>query len=591
MSDNETASVGYARFSDEIDMRRVALSYNDVVRVNRELRAGQRGGDAPRLSAYELRRMLEPYLTERVVEQLRAVLPLAAYLVLFQLFLLNRGVQDPWVIGAGLLAVLVGLTLFMEGVKTGLMPFGRTIGAKLPERSTLPVMLMVILILGIGVTFAEPAIGALQAAGSLVDASKAPYLHAMLNEWSAMLVLCVGLGVGAAAMLGTVRFLRGWSLKPMIYCALTPILALTTWMSFDPKLRDVVGMAWDCGAVTTGPVTVPLVLSLGLGIAHAAGKEGSGSSSLSGFGIVTMASLFPIAAVLGLALYVATQVDAGAGVQAVSVVAETPWHARTPFVEMIGGARAVVPLVAFLLLVLLVVLRDRLPNPRQIAYGIVLAVVGMMVFNIGLTYGLAKLGGQAGSLVPGAFTEVAGIDESPLYSWAIGMAVAVLFAWVLGFGATIAEPALNALGITVETLTNGAFRKRTMIYAVSVGVGTGIVIGVLRIIFDWPLYALLLPLYGIALLLTVLSKEEFVNVAWDSAGVTTGPVTVPLVLAMGLGLGGAMDAVEGFGILAMASVGPIISVLSMGLFIRYREKLADRSARGMLVEGAGVAAA
>ncbi len=593
--DDTVTTVRYAAFSSEVDMRRVVLDYNEVVRVRRQLVAEQRvkrGGNALPMSRFEIIRVLQPYISQRVGEQLKAVLPLAAYLILFQIFLLNRSVEDPWVIGAGLAAVLIGLMLFMEGLKLGLMPFGRMIGATLPKKATLPVMLTVILILGVGVTFAEPAIGALQAAGSLVDPAKAPYLYVLLTEWSGMLVLCVGTGVGVAAMLGTVRFLRGWSLKPLIYMVLTPILGLTAWMSFDPQLRNVVGMAWDCGAVTTGPVTVPLVLSLGLGIAHAAGKEGSSCSSLSGFGIVTMASLFPILAVMGLTLYVASQVDVTqvVALSKATAVVEPQWYQGTPFAEIISGVRAVVPLVLFLLLVLLVVLRDRLPHPAQTSYGVFLAVLGMVVFNIGLSYGLAKLGGQAGSLVPGAFTEIAAIEESPLYSWAIGMVVVAVFAWALGFGATVAEPALNALGLTVETLTNGAFRKQTMIYAVSVGVGTGIVIGVMRIIYDLPLYALLLPLYGLALVLTVLSKEEFVNIAWDSAGVTTGPVTVPLVLAMGLGLGGAMSAVEGFGILAMASVGPIISVLSMGLFIRYRERLAERTTRGISVHETAAAA-
>ena len=138
-------------------------------------------------------------------------------------------------------------------------------------------------------TFAEPAIGALQAFGASVDVTKAPYLYELLNNWTMPLVLMVGGGVGIAAILGTIRFVRGWSLKPMIYGALAPVVLLTFYCWNDPYLNTILGLAWDCGAVTTGPVTVPLVLSLGIGIANAAGK---GDSSLSGFGVVTMASLF-----------------------------------------------------------------------------------------------------------------------------------------------------------------------------------------------------------------------------------------------------------------------------------------------------------
>lgn len=142
------------------------------------------------------------------------------------------------------------------------------------------------------------------------------------------------------------------------------------------------------------------------------------------------------------------------------------------------------------------------------------------------------------------------------------------FAWVLGFGATLAEPALNALGMTVESLTSGSFKKSTLMYAVSIGVACGISLGVAKIIFEIPIAYLLVPGYLIAIVLTHFSNEEYVNIAWDSAGVTTGPVTVPLVLAMGLGFGNALGAVEGFGILSMASIGPIIAVLTTGLYIR-----------------------
>jgi hypothetical protein len=175
--------------------------------------------------------------------------------------------------------------------------------------------------------------------------------------------------------------------------------------------------------------------------------------------------------------------------------------------------------------------------------------------------------------------EVDGFTNSPLYVYAVGLALAVLFAWVLGFGATIAEPALNALGMTAEKLTNGVFRKRTLILAVSAGVACGVALGVLKLIFDLPLVALILPGYLLAFALTWFSSEEFVNVAWDSAGVTTGPITVPLVLAMGLGLGDATDAVEGFGILSMASVGPIVSVLVTGIWSRHRANAEIRAAQ------------
>jgi hypothetical protein len=196
----------------------------------------------------------------------------------------------------------------------------------------------------------------------------------------------------------------------------------------------------------------------------------------------------------------------------------------------------------------------------------------MIIFNLGLSYGLSKLGGQSGGLVPGAFMNIEGFTGSPLYTYLLGILIAIVFAWILGFGATLAEPALNALGLTVENLTNGAFKKSLLMFAVSIGVGCGIALGILKIIYNIPIVYLIIPGYLIAIILTIFSTEEFVNVAWDSAGVTTGPVTVPLVLAMGLGFGNALGVTEGFGILSMASIGPIIAVQTTGLWIAWKIK-------------------
>ena len=532
----------------------------------------------------EVVKLLQPYISTRFMDQARAVVPLAAYLGLFQYIVLQTPVIDASIIAGGLLAVMVGLMMFMEGLKLGLMPFGEVIGNNLPRKLHLGGVLFIAFLLGIGVTFAEPAIGALQVAGSIVDPQKAPYLFTLLNDRAGTTVLLVGLGVGLAAVLGTVRFLRGWSLKPLIFISLTPTLILSIIAFFDPELTKIVGLAWDCGAVTTGPVTVPLVLALGIGVASAAGK--GADSSLSGFGIVTLASVFPILGVLLLSFYTAYTVPPdiiiarAAEIKAAAEMAsaQPQWYELTPWAEVILGVRAIVPLVIFLGFVLFVILRERIKESSIMNYGIFLAVAGMCIFNVGLTYGLAKLGDQSGGLIAGAFSSVDAISASPLYSISVGIGIAALFAWVLGLGATLAEPALNALGMTVQNMTNGAFKKSMLMGAVSIGVATGIMLGVLKLIFDFHILYILLPGYALGLLLTILSTEEFVNVGWDSAGVTTGPVTVPLVLAMGLGFGNALGSTEGFGILAAASICPIVAVLSLGLYVQFRVKREERLA-------------
>ncbi|MCW8924241.1 MAG: DUF1538 domain-containing protein [Gammaproteobacteria bacterium] len=572
--------IRFGKYLKEAAAHHDTVSYNDLIP---EVQRDAEGRELPvevtgiKLRAVDVYRLLQPYVTIRVMEQVKAVVPLALYLMLFQMIILRQGVNDSVIITAGLFAVIIGLMFFMEGLKIGLMPFGSSLGTTLPAKSSLPVVLTIAFILGIGVTFAEPAIGALKAAGQVVKVETAPYLYALLNDWSEQLVLVVGIGVGTAAVLGTIRLLYGWSLKPFIYATLTPTILLTVYIQQNEELSKMLGLAWDCGAVTTGPVTVPLVLALGIGIASAAGK---GSSSLSGFGIVTLASLFPILGVELLAIYVfyATTPEAIIAAASVGSAEVAAWYTQTPYAEVIGGIRAIVPLVIFLVIVMKLVLREKIHNAGIISYGIALAVIGMVIFSLGLTYGLAMLGNQAGGFIPAAFSEVSSVEGSPLYFFSLGILIALFFAWALGFGATLAEPALNALGITVEQLTNGAFKKSTLMYAVSFGVGCGIAIGVAKIVFDIQIAYLLVGFYAIAIVLTYFSSEEFVNIAWDSAGVTTGPVTVPLVLSMGLGFANAANAIEGFGILSMASIGPIIAVQATGLWInmkvtRKRKKL------------------
>lgn len=570
------------RFGDvqrEATVRQRRISFDELTRPRTRDAQGEPEPYRPgrvNLRGIDVYRLLSPYVSVRFWAQVRAVVPLAIYFALFQLIVLRQPLSDEVAILSGLLAVILGLMLFMEGLNLGLMPFAEAIGNRLPQRQRLPVVLGVAFVLGIGATFAEPAIGALQAAGSIVDVTRAPYLHSLLNEWSDALVLVVGAGVGIAAVLGTLRFLYGWSLKPLIFLVLAPTLGLTFYFMADADLSTVLGLAWDCGAVTTGPITVPLVLALGIGMSAAAGKS---QSSLSGFGIVTLASLLPVLGVLLLALVLAATTTPEAIVAAASQVAlqgEPGVLSRTPIAETVSGLRAILPLVAFLWLVMRVLLRERMPRAGITAYGIGLALLGMIIFNIGLTFGLSRLGALSGGIVPGAFTAIEAIVGSPLYPFVLGVALALIFAWFLGFGATLAEPALNALGMTVESLTNGAFRKRALMIVVAVGVAFGLSLGVAKITFDLPLGWLLVPLYLVGLVLTAVSSEEFVNIAWDCAGVTTGPVTVPLVLAMGLGFGNAMEVVEGFGILSMASICPILAVLGYGLILRY---LAARRAR------------
>lgn len=536
------------------------------------MEAEQKAKIKPKLRAIDLHRLVTPYVTVRFAEQLSAVIPLALMLIGFQALALRTSLIDAEIVSIGIFAVILGLMLFMEGVKLGLMPFAENIGFTMPGKVNPGVMLGFGLLLGAAATIAEPAIGALQAAAAGVSPERAPWLRQLLGPYALWLVFAIAGGVGLAVVVGMLRTMFNWRLKTLVLIVVPPLLALTAWCAQQPDLAPVIGLAWDAGAITTGPVTVPLVLAVGVGVAASVGRS---DNPLSGFGVVTLASLFPVIAVLAVAIHLCGQ-GAG-GMLPIDPPADINWTTQTPFAEILGALRAIVPLVLLLVLVQTLVLRQKIRQGNIFVYGILVALCGMAVFNLGLTSGLVALGDQAGTNVPWAFSPHRGTGAPPLYPYALGITMTLIFAFVIGYGATVAEPALNAMGMTVENLTDGAFRKRMLIHAVASGVGIGAALGVARILFNLPLWLLLLAGYALACAMTFVSREEIVNLAWDSAGVTTGPVTVPLLLALGLGLGEAVGAAEGFGILAMCSVGPIVTVLGTGLWIDLHTRRRRRS--------------
>ena len=551
----------YGIYLSKIQRNRRRISYSSALEAERLL------VNRPRLRAIDIHRLLTPYVSVRFVDQVRAVIPLALMLVGFQALALRTSLLDTESIVLGILAVIVGLMFFMEGVKQGLMPFAENVGFHMPGKTHPTVLLLFSLLLGAAATFAEPAIGALQAAASAVSAERAPWLRQLLGPYAFWLVLSVAAGVGLAVSVGMVRMMLGWQLKTLVLLIVPPILAVTAWAAQQPDLKPIIGLAWDCGAITTGPVTVPLVLAVGVGVAASAGRN---DNPLSGFGIVTLASLFPILAVFGVSIYLTSQ-GAGAMLPMPPEVAND-WQQKTPMPEIIGALRAILPLLLLLVLVQTLLLRLKIHRRNIFIYGVAMAIAGMALFNVGLTAGLVALGEQAGINVPWAFSPHRETGAQPLYPFVLGIGLTLLFTFAIGYGATVAEPALNAMGMTVENLTNGAFRKRTLIHAVAIGVGLGAAFGVARILFDLPLWILLLCGYALALGLTHVSREEIVNLAWDSAGVTTGPVTVPLLLALGIGLAQVVETADGFGILAMCSVGPIVSVLATGVWLDLQQR-------------------
>ncbi|MFQ5902927.1 MAG: DUF1538 domain-containing protein, partial [Candidatus Binatia bacterium] len=459
------------------------------------------GEEKIKISFLDALKILWPYSWDKLREQIKSVFPIIAYLFFFQFAVLQMPVVGAATISLGLSSVLLGLTFFMEGLKLGLMPFGESIGAALPQKSPLPVILGFALLLGIGATLAEPAIGTLKSAGMNIDPTSAPLLYAMLTKYSGFLVLAVAIGVGIATVLGVLRFLKDWSLKIFIV-PLVPILAaMSIWAHGIPNMQSMIALAWDTGAVTTGPVTVPLVLALGIGVCRITGKSDTG---MAGFGIVTLASLLPIIAVLTLGFYLHYS---GADLSPVAAMASGSGTFLRSLLDsvvvqaILTSSQAILPLCLFLFIVQIYVLREGIAHADEIILGIGFAVFGMILFNLGISVGLTPLGNQVGSTVPASFSQIeAGTPPrqlGPLYGNTWGIGIAIAFAFFLGYGATLAEPALNALGITVEQITVGAFKKNLLMQAVAFGVGFGIALGITKIIFGIPLVYLLLPPYFI----------------------------------------------------------------------------------------------
>jgi len=348
-------------------------------------------------------------------------------------------------------------------------------------------------------------------------------------------------------------------------------------------LTTVTGLAWDCGAVTTGPVTVPIVLSLGIGVASpqksqaGSGREmrklqaeGEEEEDLAGFGVITFASLFPVISVWTLAL-----LDGGSAIQSLPPV---PMHKAIAagegpgglLAEGVGALQAVVPLASFLLALQVGAMREVPSDIAVLLFGLGLCLLGMWIFKLGLAGGLVPLGEAAGTALPKAVER---------FGLATGTGLILTFGFLAGAVATFSEPGLAALGDTVEKLTKGKFPKLKLVSAVALGVGLGIMLGMAKVFFNLQLWPILLVGYSLCLVLTQQCEEEaVVCIAWDSAGVTTGPITVPVVLASGLSLGVASGAEEGFGILSCASIGPIMSVLITGI-LQQRAKKAEEAQR------------
>ncbi len=532
-----------------------------------------------RIDARLVYTILMPYVRERLFDQLRAIGPIILFLLGFQFFVFRLlNLDNPLGIAAGMCAVILGLMFFIDGLRIGVMPLGENIGSTMPAKARLSLIFLVACILGTTANMAEPAIATLRVLGEKISPQRSPLLFDYLNVRTEMVLWVLSIGVGIGACNGIYRFVRGWSLKWTILPPLFIVSILSLLAALDCNASCLLGMAWDTGGITTGTVTAPLLLALGVGLANALGRNRDG---MAGFGIIALCSIWPIITFLIMGLYHSwtgnfMSAQEGEAYLAARAAAAAVDPVRANALAAVGGhflsaSQAIVPLMAIMLIVQRVVLREPIRDLEHVAVGIVFALIGLLLFKIGLEWGLTPLGDAVGRSSILSFTGNPGSgstgDGEGLYGPFWGRVVVIAFGFIAGYGASLAEPALAALGMTVDNVTAGALKKSVVMHTVGFGVGVGLAIGVARILFGWPTLWILIPSYGLVLLLTVLSEEKFVNIGWDSGGVTTGDITSPVLIALGLGVASAVGAADGFSLIAMGSVWPIISVLAVGLLV------------------------
>lgn len=520
-------------------------------------------------------RIVAPYTWHQLFEQIIVVIPIVLYLAIFQWVILRWNIEHISLVASGISMVILGLMFFMEGVKIGILPLGETVGRILPQRTGIKRVLIFAFLLGILAAYGEPVIGSLQIAGSGVDPGKAPLLYTLILGKPLFMIAGISLGVGIAFLIGILRYIRGWSIKPIVLTLVGLAAALSLYASRDPDMATAIGLAWDAGAVIAGPVSTPLVLAIGIGFCLVLGKSDTGFAGLGSVGII---SLFPIVIVLVI-IFILRQTDyaaVAAGAAQGQLIQQTPNYIQVALNSLLNGARAIIPVFLFLILTLRLWLKETeegIPLSQFFLAG-AFAILGLFLFNFGLTMGLGELGNQIGHRLPHSFHP----PEEALYPTAIGKIIVVAFGGILGYGATLAEPAFNTLGQQVQEITQGAFKKWLFSQAVALGVGIGAALGMASLIYGWNLLGLLLPPYLVLFVLTILAKEEYASIAWDGGAVTTGPVTVPLKIAIGIALSHATGFAEGFGILALSSAYPVMNILLLGLFVSHRQKIKEGAA-------------
>ena len=495
-------------------------------------------------------------LGEKVREALASVVPITLIVLIlcFTAAPVPTDVLLAFLVGAVLL--IVGMGLFTLGADTAMLPIGERVGAQMTKSRKLWGVVCVSLLIGIIVTISEPDLQVL--------AGQVPGIP------NAVLIGAVAVGVGIFLVVALLRILFQIPLNGLLIASYIVIFTLA---AFAPK--DFLAVAFDSGGVTTGPMTVPFIMALGLGVSSTRSDGKAGEDS---FGLVALCSVGPVLAVLTLALAYSA---AGSYVPSVVPEAVNRRELRRLFAQGLPvyakemGA-ALVPIATFFAVFQVTSLHLPRKNVLKITVGLLYTYIGLVLFMTGVNVGFLPAGSYLGR-------QIAALEQS----WVL-IPIGMLMGWFI----VQAEPAVHVLNRQVEELTSGAIPGKAMSTSLSIGVAVSIGLAMLRVLTGVSIFVLLVPGYLCAIGLSFVVPKIFTAIAFDSGGVASGPMTATFLLPFAMGacetLGGNV-VTDAFGVVAMVAMTPLITVQLMGLAAQLKtgRRRAARAAEPAL---AGVAA-
>ena len=472
-------------------------------------------------------------------ESFRDLLPIVLVILFFQLAII-QSIPAGWLtttIGLGIVGL--GLAVFLLGLEVAIFPVGESLASDFAHRGSTFWILVFSFLIGFGTTIAEPAL--------YVIAQKAAAISSGRIDANVLRGV-VAFSVGFAIVLGAWRIIKG---HPIQYYIIAGYILVVTTTAFAP--HEIVGLAYDLGGVTTSTVTVPLVAALGIGLASTIKGR---NPVLDGFGLIAFASLTPMFFVQIYGIFVYQFVDVTTLVEVIAepeVKAVIDHSLSGMLMGLFGVIKDVVPILGIIVFFQYVVLKKPIENLKNVIIGFGLVILGLYAFILGLEMGLFSLGETM------AYQLTRGDNHFIIYA----------FGFAIGFATTMAEPSLTAIAKKAKEISDGKINDFALRIFVAFGVAFGIALGSFRIVDGGQIVYYIIAGYIAVIALTVIAPKYIIGIAYDSGGVTTSTITVPLVAALGLGLAtnieGRDPLVDGFGLIAFASLFPMITVMLYGV--------------------------